>query len=196
MCEFETQSSLPNITRTITWGESNKYRSDSVHYSTLEEEKLTLPFGFVKETGEGFTPIEIERIEDWLFADGLPLDIKIIGGNGLESTFNGIVTNITWMLAGSCVIGATFTLECSSRYWYKERMFDFDIKNFGYFTIMNHSKSRYTYMDVLIKTEDRTEVDNVTKLIKTMSESEQNKMLIFLQGVKFAEALKAQPVTE
>ena len=55
------------------------------------------------------------------------------------------------MLAGSCVIGATFTLECSSRYWYKERMFDFDIKNFGYFTIMNHSKSRYTYMDVLIK---------------------------------------------
>ena len=51
-------------------------------------------------------------------------------------------------------------------------------------------------MDVLIKTEDRTEVDNVTKLIKTMSESEQNKMLIFLQGVKFAEALKAQPVAE
>lgn len=51
-------------------------------------------------------------------------------------------------------------------------------------------------MDVLIKTEDRTEVDNVTKLIKTMSESEQNKMLIFLQGVKFAEALKAQPATE
>lgn len=51
-------------------------------------------------------------------------------------------------------------------------------------------------MDVLIKTEDKTEVDNVTKLIKTMSESEQNKMLIFLQGVKFAEALKAQPVTE
>lgn len=51
-------------------------------------------------------------------------------------------------------------------------------------------------MDVLIKTEDRTEVDNVTKLIKTMSESEQNKMLIFLQGVKFAEALNEQQVTE
>lgn len=51
-------------------------------------------------------------------------------------------------------------------------------------------------MDVFIKTEDKPEVDNVTRLIKTMSESEQNKMLIFLQGVKFAEALKAQPVTE
>ena len=51
-------------------------------------------------------------------------------------------------------------------------------------------------MDVLIKTEDKPEVDNVTRLIKTMSDSEQNKMLIFLQGVKFAEALKAQPVTE
>lgn len=47
-------------------------------------------------------------------------------------------------------------------------------------------------MDVLIKTEDKPEVDNVTKLIKTMSESEQNKMLIFLQGVKFAEELKAR----
>lgn len=51
-------------------------------------------------------------------------------------------------------------------------------------------------MDVLIKTEDKPEVDNVTKLIKTMSESEQNKMLIFLQGVKFAEELKAQPAAE
>ena len=44
-------------------------------------------------------------------------------------------------------------------------------------------------MDILIKTEDRTEVDNLTKLIKNMSESEQQKILIFLQGVKFAEAL-------
>lgn len=51
-------------------------------------------------------------------------------------------------------------------------------------------------MDVLIKTEDKSEVDNVTRLIKTMSESEQNKMLIFLQGVKFAETLKAQPAAE
>ena len=51
-------------------------------------------------------------------------------------------------------------------------------------------------MDTLIKTEDKPEVDNVTMLIKSMSDSEQNKMLIFLQGVKFAEALKAQPVTE
>lgn len=51
-------------------------------------------------------------------------------------------------------------------------------------------------VDVLIKTEDKPEVDNVTRLIKTMSDSEQSKMLIFLQGVKFAEALKAQPVAE
>lgn len=51
-------------------------------------------------------------------------------------------------------------------------------------------------MDVFIKTEDKPEVDNVTRLIKTMSESEQNKMLIFLQGVKFAETLKAQPAAE
>lgn len=50
--------------------------------------------------------------------------------------------------------------------------------------------------DVLIRTEDKPEVENVTKLIKTMSESEQNKMLVFLQGVKFAETLKQQPVTE
>lgn len=51
-------------------------------------------------------------------------------------------------------------------------------------------------VDVLIKTEDKPEVDNVTRLIKTMSDSEQRKMLIFLQGVKFAEELKAQPVAE
>lgn len=51
-------------------------------------------------------------------------------------------------------------------------------------------------VDVLLRTEDKQEVENITKLIKTMSESEQNKMLIFLQGVKFAETLKAQPVTE
>lgn len=49
-------------------------------------------------------------------------------------------------------------------------------------------------MDALIKTEDRAEVDNITKLIKAMSDSERNKMLIFLQGVKFAETLNVQPV--
>lgn len=51
-------------------------------------------------------------------------------------------------------------------------------------------------VDVLIKTEDKPEVDNVTRLIKTMSDSEQSKMLIFLQGVKFAEELKAKPAAE
>lgn len=51
-------------------------------------------------------------------------------------------------------------------------------------------------MTVLLKTEDRPEVESVTKLIKKMSESEQNNMLVFLQGVKFAETLKQQPVTE
>ena len=47
-------------------------------------------------------------------------------------------------------------------------------------------------MDVLIKTEDKPEVDNVTRLIKTMSDSEQSKMLIFLQGVKFGKELNKQ----
>lgn len=47
-------------------------------------------------------------------------------------------------------------------------------------------------MDILFKTEDRPELDNITKLIKAMSESEQNKILIFLQGVNFAESLKSQ----
>lgn len=44
-------------------------------------------------------------------------------------------------------------------------------------------------MDVLIKTEDKPEVENVTRLIKSMSDVEQNKMLIFLQGVKFAKTM-------
>nr|DAV98899.1 MAG TPA: hypothetical protein [Caudoviricetes sp.] len=50
-------------------------------------------------------------------------------------------------------------------------------------------------MDTLIKTEDKPEVDNITKLIKKMNDSELNKMFIFMQGVKFAETLNAQPVT-
>ncbi len=50
-------------------------------------------------------------------------------------------------------------------------------------------------MDTLIKTEDKPEVDNITKLIKKMNDSELNNMFIFLQGVKFAETLNMQPVT-
>lgn len=50
-------------------------------------------------------------------------------------------------------------------------------------------------MDTLIKTEDKPEVDNITKLIKKMNDSELNKMFIFMQGVKFAETLNAHPVT-
>lgn len=50
-------------------------------------------------------------------------------------------------------------------------------------------------MDTLIKTEDKPEVDNITKLIKKMNDSELNKMFIFMQGVKFAETLNTQPVT-
>lgn len=50
-------------------------------------------------------------------------------------------------------------------------------------------------MDTLIKTEDKPEVDNITKLIKKMNDSELNKMFIFMQGVKFAETLNVQPVT-
>lgn len=44
--------------------------------------------------------------------------------------------------------------------------------------------------DVLIKTEDKPEVEKVTRLIKTMNKSEQNNMLIFLQGVKFAKSVE------
>lgn len=50
-------------------------------------------------------------------------------------------------------------------------------------------------IDTLIKTEDKPEVDNITKLIKKMNDSELNKMFIFMQGVKFAQTLNAQPVT-
>lgn len=51
-------------------------------------------------------------------------------------------------------------------------------------------------MDILFKTEDKPEIENIKKLIITMSESEQNKMLIFLQGVKFAETLQTQQISE
>lgn len=47
-------------------------------------------------------------------------------------------------------------------------------------------------MDVLIKTSDKPEVDSVTNLIKEMDEDEKNKMLVFLQGVKFGKGLNQQ----
>lgn len=47
-------------------------------------------------------------------------------------------------------------------------------------------------MEILLKTEDKQEVDKVVALIKSMNSAEQNKMLIFMQGVKFAENLHAE----
>ncbi len=43
--------------------------------------------------------------------------------------------------------------------------------------------------EILIKTEDRQEVEKITDLIKSMNTTEQKNMLVFIQGAKFAENL-------
>ncbi len=49
-------------------------------------------------------------------------------------------------------------------------------------------------MDILFKTEDKPEIEKITKLIKTMDDNEQNNMLIFMQGVKFNEISKSKSI--
>lgn len=44
--------------------------------------------------------------------------------------------------------------------------------------------------EILIKTEDRQEVEKITALIKSMNTTEQKNMLFFMQGAKFAENLR------
>ena len=51
-------------------------------------------------------------------------------------------------------------------------------------------------IDVLIRTEDKPEIEKITKLIKTMNDNEKTNMLIFLQGVKFNETLHNQQISE
>lgn len=46
-------------------------------------------------------------------------------------------------------------------------------------------------MEILLSTEDRPEVERITDLVKRMDSSEQSKMLIFIQGIKFAESFMA-----
>lgn len=45
-------------------------------------------------------------------------------------------------------------------------------------------------MDTILKTEIKPETGELTKMIQTMDESEQSKMLIFVQGIKFAQTLE------
>lgn len=47
-------------------------------------------------------------------------------------------------------------------------------------------------MEVLLNTKDKPEVERITALIKSLDSSEQNKMLVFMQGVKFAENFQTQ----
>lgn len=42
-------------------------------------------------------------------------------------------------------------------------------------------------IETLLKAEDKPEVEKITSLLKSMDSSVQNKMLIFIQGAKFAE---------
>lgn len=51
-------------------------------------------------------------------------------------------------------------------------------------------------LDVLLRTEDRPEIDGYTEFLKSISEAKQNKMLFFLEGVKFAEMLSTQPTMD
>ena len=45
-------------------------------------------------------------------------------------------------------------------------------------------------MELIVKAELQPETDRLTKLIQTMDESEQSKMNIFVQGMKFAQTLE------
>lgn len=41
-------------------------------------------------------------------------------------------------------------------------------------------------LDILVKQEERQEVDTLEELIKNLTEEDKRKMIVFLQGIKFA----------
>lgn len=53
-------------------------------------------------------------------------------------------------------------------------------------------------MEILLKTERKPEAEEVLQLLDEMTPAEQQKMLVFMQGVKFAKGMErktaAQPV--
>ncbi|MDE6566916.1 MAG: hypothetical protein K2K70_04170 [Lachnospiraceae bacterium] len=49
---------------------------------------------------------------------------------------------------------------------------------------MNHG------MEILLDSKEKPEMDKITSLIKEMSDTDQDKMLFFLQGVRFAKGFQ------
>ena len=48
-------------------------------------------------------------------------------------------------------------------------------------------------MEVILQKEEKGKVDQVAQMLQSMNDGEKNKMLIFMQGVKFAKSLTEQP---
>lgn len=46
-------------------------------------------------------------------------------------------------------------------------------------------------MDIILKTEEKPEVDKITEMLRSLDDGEKGKMLIFMQGVKFAKETAA-----
>ncbi len=49
-------------------------------------------------------------------------------------------------------------------------------------------------MEILLKTEQKPEVETVLQLLDELTPAEQQEMLIFMQGVRFAKGLKSDTV--
>lgn len=169
ICEFETITSLPSMSREVIKGEINKHRNVPNYFGVKDSDSLVLPIGMVKKTGKPFSIAERDVIEGWLTDNDIPKPFIINDGNGKTSSFNGMVTSYEWRAVGSYIIGINFYLECDSKYYYKNVVAKDTITSFGNYVVYNESRELETYP--IITVENKRDVSTVFKIKNSKDDS-------------------------
>ena len=151
ICEFETQESLPYVTREVVKGEYSTMKGKSNYYGTRLSESLNLKISFVKKNKEYFSIQDRNEIETWLYLKDTPSVLKIKDGNDNISCFDCVCYSIEWKVVGAMAIGATALFECATPYWYTVKTISKTFDSFGNIVFDNYSGNDIIYPKITLK---------------------------------------------
>lgn len=109
------------LNRDILKGTVTQYRSQAVHYGTVYNSTIVLPFFIVKfdcsYDDNVISPFELRKIQAWLTSSKLPQSLYIVTSEGVMMEYRGIFTDIS-PYAFNGLNGLNLKFVCDSPFVY------------------------------------------------------------------------------
>lgn len=150
MCvDFDNDSDIPlGLKRTISKGDTNRYRVKSNHIYTSYDDTLEFEIHIVKSICDSgydqskmkFTKDEVRQVTRWLSSSTIPQLLETTDCNDDHLNYCGIFTNIESFVVGGEVYGFVLTFTNDSPFAYSDVInYKFDINGNISGTILNNS---------------------------------------------------------